>query len=192
VPAIPLDASSGIVITPVTIEHAEALASLVRRNRDHLHSYLPAVTKLCSLEAATAHLAAAVQRANCGEVLEWHLFVDGSLCGSVRVKDIDQADRKAKIGYFIGSEFAGRGIVTSAVNAVLGYCFLSLNLNRIELLCASGNARSIRVAERLGFVREGLLRQDEYLNGIFVDHLVFGLLRADFEIRSTTPERPTS
>lgn len=177
----PLMTRSGIVILPSAICHAEDLASLVHRDREHLHTYLPLVASLSSVEAARAHLVATAERAARGEVFEWHLFDDGILCGSVRLKDIDQDDRKAQIGYFIGSRFAGKGIVTAAVQAVLTYCFSSLDLNRVELRCASGNVRSIRVAERLGFVREGVLRQDECLNGVFVDQYVYGLLRADFD-----------
>jgi ribosomal-protein-serine acetyltransferase len=66
------------------------------------------------------------------------------------------------------------------VSAVLAYCFNHLHLNRIELRCASENAGSMRVAERLGFSPEGLLRQDECLNGVFVDHYVYGLLADEF------------
>jgi ribosomal-protein-serine acetyltransferase len=178
---IPLESTPGISIIPVAVHHAADLASLVRQNVAHLRTYLPAVADLSTAEMATSHLLAAEKRAASGEVFEWHLFVDGTLCGSVRLKDINQGDRKAQIGYFIGSEFAGRGIVTSAVRAVLAYCFGPLDLNRIELRCASGNERSMRIAGRLGFVREGVLRQDEYLDGVFIDQLVFGLLGAEFK-----------
>lgn len=156
------------------------LAELVRQDIDHLNAWLPMVATLDSAEAATAHLDAATARAAAGEVFEWHLFIDDTLCGSVRLKDVDHRDRKAGIGYFVGSRFAGRGIVTGAVRAVLAWGFGPLGLNRVELRCAAGNARSARVAERLGFVREGLLRQDECLHGAFVDHDVFGLLKTDF------------
>ena len=69
----------------------------------------------------------AVVRASTREVFEWHIFVGNTLCGSVQLKDIDEQDRKAKIGYFIAREFSGRGIVTSAVHTVLAYCFKELN-----------------------------------------------------------------
>jgi ribosomal-protein-serine acetyltransferase len=177
----PLMTEFGIAILPTATDHAEALASLVLRDREHLHTYLPLVATLSSVEAAMAHLTAATARAASAEVFEWLLFDHEVLCGSVRLKDIDQDNRKAQIGYFLGSEFGGRGIMTSAVHAVLTYCFSSLNLNRIELRCAAGNAPSIRVAERVGFVREGVLRQEQCLNGVFVDHCVYGLLRADFK-----------
>ncbi|MFC5460788.1 GNAT family N-acetyltransferase [Massilia niabensis] len=180
VKAIALDSGSGISIIPVAVEHAAKLAALVERNLDHLGRYLPLVASLSAPEAARAHLEAAVAGADKGEVLEWHLFSGGALWGAIRVKNIDPDDRKAEIGYFIGSECAGKGIASCAVRAVLAYCFGSLQLNRMELRCASTNERSIRVAERLGFTREGMLRQAERLNGVFIDQLVYGLLRAEF------------
>lgn len=183
VQALPLRSLSGISIIPVAVEHATALASLVQQNIEHLKVYLPAVANLSSVAAAGGHLCFAVEHASKAEIFEWHLFVEGTLCGSVRLKDIDMSDRKAKIGYFIGQRFTGKGIVSSAVFTVLEFCFGPLNLNRIELRCASGNEPSKRVAERLGFVHEGVLRQEEYLNGVFVDHHIYGLLATDFEAR---------
>lgn len=106
-------------IVPVAVEHAEALASLVQQNLEHFCEYLPALAGLASIEAARQHLFAAVEHASTGEVLEWHIFVDGALCGAIRLRDIDDEDRKAKIGYFIGRQFSGGGIVTSAVRTAL-------------------------------------------------------------------------
>lgn len=181
-----LTSATGISIVPVTAGHAIALASLVESNIEHLHTYLPNVAELASVTAAEAHLQGALERARKGEVYEWHLFTEGTLCGAIRVKDIDHHDRKAKIGYFIGSQFQGKGIVTSSVRAVLSHCFESLGLNRVELRCAAGNEPSMRVAERLGFSHEGLLRQDELLNGVFVDQHVYSLLRDEFALHART------
>lgn len=177
----PLKTSSGISIIPVAVEHAPAFASLVQNNIEHLKPFLPDVADLFSVEAARDHLCSAVERAFKEEIFEWNLFIEENLCGSIRIKDIDRNDRKAKIGYFIDFRFAGRDIVTSAVHTVLGFCFGPLNLNRIELRCAIGNAPSKRVAEKLGFLHEGLLRQEEYLHGVFVDQHIYGMLRQDFE-----------
>lgn len=174
-----LHTPSGIAIVPVAVEHASCLAALVRQDIDHLGAFLPALTQLSSVEAAATHLQAATARAAGGGLLEWHLFAGETLCGAVRLKDIDLADRKAQIGYFVGSRFTGKGIATAAVSAVLAHGFGHLRLNRVELRCASENVPSMRVAERLGFVHEGTLRQDEYLNGRFVDQHVYGLLAAD-------------
>lgn len=169
-----------IAIVPAAVAHAAALAALVRQNLDHLHAYLPAVAELASLEAATDYLHAAEEWAAEGDVLEWYLFSGATLCGSIRVKEIDTCDRKAKIGYFLGKEFEGKGIMTASLRLILDRCFNVLQLNRIELHCAVTNTSSMAVARRLGFTLEGVLRQDECLHGVFVDQQVYGLLRAEF------------
>jgi ribosomal-protein-serine acetyltransferase len=172
--------SPAISIVPARPAHAAALAMLIQQNREHLREFLPAVVELASLAEATNYLEAAAAWADDGEILEWYLFSGAELCGSIRVKDIDQSDRKAKIGYFLGSQFEGKGIMTASVRIILDYCFATLQLNRIELHCAATNAASQALALRLGFTLEGVLRQDEWLNGAFVDQHVYGLLSAEF------------
>lgn len=169
-----------ISIVPTLPEHAEALATLVANNREHLQTYLPAVVPLDSFGEAQAYLQAAVARAASGEVLEWHVFSGTALCGSIRLKDIDTAERNARIGYYLGQQFQGRGIAGAAVRAVLAHAFGALQLHRIELQCAAANHASRALAERLGFMHEGVLRQAECLNGVFVDLHVYGLLQPDF------------
>ncbi|MGK5012548.1 GNAT family N-acetyltransferase [Janthinobacterium sp. MDB2-8] len=175
-----LSAFPDISIVPTSAEHAEALAELVGHNRDHLHAFLPAVVQLACVDDARAYLEAAAARAASGEVLEWHVFSGTALCGSIRLKDIQQADRNARIGYYVGRQFQGRGIASAAVRAVLVHAFGALQLHRIELQCAAGNHASMGLAGRLGFTREGVLRQAEWLNGAFVDLHVYGLLQPDF------------
>jgi ribosomal-protein-serine acetyltransferase len=169
-----------IAIVPAKVANAKALATFVQHNLAHLHTYLPAVAELASLQAATDYLHAAEEWAAEGDVLEWYVFSSATLCGSIRVKDIDTCDRKAKIGYFLGREFEGQGIMTASVRIILDHCFNVLQLNRIELHCAVTNTSSMAVARRLGFTLEGVLRQDECLHGVFVDQQVYGLLRAEF------------
>jgi ribosomal-protein-serine acetyltransferase len=182
-----LESTPGISLIPVSVEHASLLASFVQQNLEHLIAFLPALGALSSVEVAKVHLLAAAENAANEDVFEWHLFDGETLCGAIRLKDIDKEGRSAKIAYFVGSGFAGRGIATSAVRAVLSFSFGNLNLNRIELRCASENKRSMGVAARLGFVREGILRQDECLHGKFVDHHVFGLLAGEFNPGASPP-----
>jgi len=172
--------SPSLTIVPAATTHAEALARLVRQNVAHLQTYLPAVIEVAALAEARHYLELAVERAVEGRVLEWYLFFGEELCGSIRVKDISQHDLKATIGYFLGCQFEGQGWMTASVRVILDYCFNTLELNRIELRCASANAPSMAVAARLGFTLEGTLRQEEWLNGAFVDQHVYGLLRHEF------------
>ncbi len=70
--------------------------------------------------------------------------------------------------------------MTRACRALVGHAFTELNLNRVEIRCASDNARSCAIPERLSFRREGLLREAEWLYDRFVDHVVYGLIRSEW------------
>lgn len=176
----PLKSGASVTIVPVALAHADMLAALIAGDIAHLGAFLPALATLATSDAARSHLEVATAAASAGERFEWHVFLDGVLCGTVRLKNIDAGRRKAEIGYYLGSRFSGQGIATLAVRAVLGHAFASMNLNRIELRCAATNTPSMGVARRLGFTLEGVMRQDEWLGGAFVDLHVYGLLRSEF------------
>lgn len=167
-------------------DHAEALADLIQKNLEHFRRYLPAVAAMNTVEKVRSHLNEVAGRAARLEVFEWYLFADDVLCGAVRLNRFEVENRKVSIAYMIDVGHQGRGIVTLAVRAFLGYCFGELGMNRVELTAATENVRSIRVAERAGFVREGRLRQAEWLDGSFVDHYVYGLLRGEYQPTPTT------
>lgn len=82
----------------------------------------------------------------------------------------------AFIGYALDEHYTGRGIATEAVKLVLKFAFETLNLHRIEAFIAPENAKSIRVVEKVGFKREGLMRELLYINGKWVDHYMYALL----------------
>lgn len=81
-------------------------------------------------------------------------------------------------GYWIGPAARGRGYVTEAVRAVAAHAF-ERGLYRLELLAATGNLASQRVAERAGFTREGVLRKARPIPAGRADMVVFGLLKEE-------------
>lgn len=88
--------------------------------------------------------------------------------------------RKAEIGYDLAPAHWGEGVMSEALQAIIRYGFEEMDLNRITLLALSYNERSIKLAERLGFVKEGVLRENTFFNGEFVDDVLYSLLRADW------------
>lgn len=171
---------AGLRLVPTALSDAPALAALVAANQAHLQSYMPRLCTLASEAAALEHLQYVAECAARNEMLEWHLFAGDTLCGAVRLHQIESGNRKASIAYYLDAGHQGRGIAAAAVRALLGHAFGALHFNRIELRCASGNAASRGLAERLGFSREGLLKQAEFLNGAYADHEVYALLRSEF------------
>jgi ribosomal-protein-serine acetyltransferase len=170
----------GLEALPANLAHAEPLAALVSRNIEHLRRYLPLVAELSTAEAVRSHLADIAPQVERGELLEWYVFAEGVLCGGLRLNHFEPENEKASVAYFLGAEHQGRGIATAAARAALAFGFESLGLHRVELRCVTSNHASIRVAERLKFVREGELRDAERLGGRFVNHYVYGLLWAEF------------
>ena len=67
--------------------------------------------------------------------------------------------------------------MTSSVREMISIGFNDFELNRIEIQCAIENIKSRAIPERLGFVQEGILRSSEKVNGRFLDHAVYGLLK---------------
>lgn len=171
----------GVHAAPVALGDAIPLANLISTNVAHLAAYLPQVGALAHPETAREHLDVALAARAEGSLYEWHIFSEGVLCGAVRVNHVEAAHRKAAIAYYIGGNYQGKGLATLAVRAVLEWAFAQLGMNRIELRCASSNLASQSLAKRLGFTWEGMLRQAELLNGEFVDHFVYGLLKQDFK-----------
>lgn len=182
-----LTVSPAVRLLPARISDAAELSSLVAANMEHLGRFMPKVVRLNTLEAAQSYLHCVVESNGEGELLEWHLFDDDTLCGAIRLNHIEPENRKVSIGYYIGAGFQGRGLATSSIRAVLRFVFEQLEFNRVQLKCASTNVASQRVAERLGFSWEGLLRQAELIDGQYVDHYVYGLLRSEFETAASIP-----
>ncbi|WP_267873483.1 GNAT family N-acetyltransferase [Massilia sp. CF038] len=168
-----------MALVPVSLSHANALSTLVQENQAHLKTYMPRLCTLNTPEAAQHHLRQAIDSAAKDELCEWHIFSGDQLCGAVRIHQFEPHNRKAAIAYYIGAGQQGGGLATKSARAVLAYCFRRLDLNRIELRCAADNLASQRVAKRLGFTWEGMLRQAELNNGVFIDHFIYSLLRQD-------------
>ncbi len=108
---------------------------------------------------------------------------DDRLVGVVGLKDIDSRNRSAGFGISIGvKELWGRGHGTEATRLIVKHCFETLNLNRVWLHVFEYNQRGLKAYEKVGFRREGVLRQSAFRDGRYWDTVVMGLLRQDWEL----------
>ncbi|MCU1390599.1 MAG: hypothetical protein JWL72_3937 [Ilumatobacteraceae bacterium] len=105
---------------------------------------------------------------------------DGTLVGDLMVGPWPGGAHAVEIGITVGVSFQGRGYATEAVRAIAGHLFAG-DIQKLIAYVATGNAASLRVFDRIGFRREGLLRDSYRLaNGELVDEVVFGLTRSDW------------
>jgi RimJ/RimL family protein N-acetyltransferase len=96
--------------------------------------------------------------------------------GITSIHRIDWARHAAELGYWVRRSCWGRGYASEAAGAVVEDAFRRLGLNRVEARVAPGNKASQRVPEKLGFQREGIARESEFVNCEFMDHIQYSLL----------------
>ncbi len=102
--------------------------------------------------------------------------------GNISVWHTSRREQAGEVGYWVRSDQTGEGIATEAVARVLQAAFEELRLHRVILRIASGNRASERIAEKLKFVQEGLLRKEVLIGGEWVDHSLWALLDEEYRV----------
>lgn len=113
---------------------------------------------------------------------------DGAFVGWCGLVDWNPVHRSTSLGYVLEEAMWGHGHATEAAHALLRWAFDTLDLNRVQAEADTRNAASARVLEKLGFVREGTLREDCVVNGEVSDSWVFGLIGREW--RPSAVSRP--
>lgn len=113
---------------------------------------------------------------------------DGISVGIIGLLSIDNKNRKAEYYITIGERsYLGKGIALSASKLLLEYGFHHLGLNRIYLYTETDNVAAVKLYERIGFKREGVIKSDLYSRGRFVDRYIYGITRNEFFRSENTP-----
>jgi ribosomal-protein-alanine N-acetyltransferase len=110
------------------------------------------------------------------------IFADSgaTLLGGLNISNVRRGvAQAASVGYWMGAPHAGRGYMTDAVVAAVGFAFDSLQLNRLEAACLPVNVPSKRVLEKAGFALEGRARRYLKIDGRWQDHDLYALLYDD-------------
>ena len=107
---------------------------------------------------------------------------DDEFVGTTGLYDLQWVMRSASFRVFIGDKLSwDRGIGTDCARLMLRYGFEKLNLNRIWLGVNAANERAVRAYEKAGFVREGLLRQEQFRNARYYDVVRMAVLRDEYK-----------
>lgn len=104
----------------------------------------------------------------------------GEFLGATGINQIDEAVRRANLGYWLRTSATGKGVATVATRLLARWAFETLELQRIEIVAAVGNQASQRVAERAGATREGVARNRLRVHGVPHDAVLYSLIPADF------------
>jgi len=158
---------------------AKEATEVVRRNLSHLKPWMPWAVDEYSEDHARDWIRRTRETFASDGSFNALIILNDRIIGSIGFHDFDRRNRHASIGYWIDKEEEGKGIITLACKVFIDYAFKELDINRIEIRCSSKNFRSAAVPERLGFKKEGLLRQAELLPDGFHDLNIYALLAED-------------
>ncbi len=115
-------------------------------------------------------------------LFQWGIsrYIDDAVIGTCTLYHLDTKNRRAEIGYALGSSYWSNGYMQEALTLLLNYCFHNLSLHRLEADIDPKNTSSIKLVEGLGFQKEGYLRERWLVGGGVQDSLLYGLLKKDW------------
>jgi UDP-4-amino-4,6-dideoxy-N-acetyl-beta-L-altrosamine N-acetyltransferase len=113
-----------------------------------------------------------------GKAVQYIILNDNLPVGSVYIRDIDCTHKKGEFGIFMEKDFAGKGFGFLATKEMLRIAFEKLKLHRVYLRVFSDNISAIKIYEKAGFVKEGLLRDTAFIDGKFRDMILMGVINA--------------
>ena len=112
----------------------------------------------------------------------WAIEFEGKLIGSIGCVETNERDECGEIGYCIAYDFWGKGIMTEATSAVIDFLFSEVNFHRIEILHATQNPASGKVAQHCGLTLEGIKREHfKSATGEFLDIAIYSILKKEWE-----------
>lgn len=163
-------------IRPYAVADIPALFEAARESVAEVHPWLPWCHPDYRIEESEEWVRSQVERFRTGAEYEFVIVDDkGRFLGGCGLNEVDREQRRANLGYWVRSTAAGRGIAPEAVRQLTAWARENTDLDRLEIVCAVGNHRSQRVAEKAGALREGLERGRLELHGRKVDAVVFVL-----------------
>lgn len=180
-PAV-LRVDADIELRLVSMADAPRIFALTDRERAHLREWLPWVDNTRAVADSEKFVQRSLDQMRRGEGFHTCVEVRGELAGILGHVYLDPRNRRTEIGYWLGREFQGRGIMTRSCRALVDFAFRSLDLHRIEIRVDVDNRKSRAIPERLGFVQEALLRESVQDYDRFRDIVMYALLRREWEV----------
>jgi ribosomal-protein-serine acetyltransferase len=165
-------------IRPLGAEDADRLYALIEANPD-LAEWMP-WAEAQDLAATERFVADAEEQYLGDKGFQAAIEPEGEIIGVVGFHTINWMNRNTSIGYWLAKPARGRGVMTTAVSALLDHAFYEWDLHRVEIRCAPENRPSRAIPERLGFREEAQLRETERVAGRFLDSVVYGLLQTEW------------
>lgn len=186
------DISENTYLKLLDLNDVEELFALTDHSRDTLREWLLFVDNVKTVKDTERFIRGAMQQYADNNGLQAGIYYEGKLAGVIGYHQVNIEHKWTSIGYWLGNDFVGKGLVTNSMRAFIDYAFNYLKVNRIEVRVAVGNIRSRTIPKILGFNEEGRLRDAEWLYDHSVDQVVYGLTVAEWrKVKASTEGKVT-
>ena len=185
------DISENTYLKLLDLNDVDELFALTDRSRETLREWMLFVDEVKTVGDTERFVRNAMHQYANNNGIQAGIYYEGKLAGVIGYHQVNWQHRWTSIGYWLGNEFVGKGLVTNSMKAFIEYAFSYLRLNRIEVRVAVGNIRSRTIPKVLGFNEEGRLRDAEWLHDHYVDQVVYGLTAVEWKKLKSANENTT-
>lgn len=176
-----LDVQENLYLEQLNSNHTNELFILVNKNRTYLREFLSWIDINKSIIDTKIFIEYSLKDYKKLGSLQLVIILNNKIVGMVSLTEINKNNSKASIGYWLDEKHTKKGIMINSIKTLISYAFDTLSLNKLEIYCATDNPSSNKIPQKLGFIKDGILRENEYLYDHFVDHNVYSLLRCDYK-----------
>jgi RimJ/RimL family protein N-acetyltransferase len=168
-----------IEVRPYEAADVDELVAAVRESLAELGPWMPWAHAGYGPDHARTWIDATIAGRASRSLFDFAVLVDGRFAGACGVNQISWATRVANLGYWVRTSATGQGVAPEAVRRVVAWTFANTDLNRLEIVVACDNARSLRVAEKVGAERDAVLRKRLVVDGRAADAVLHAVIRPD-------------
>jgi ribosomal-protein-serine acetyltransferase len=165
---------------------ARELHLLIEANRAHLAPWMPWAAEQTA-EDTMAFIRRAQKQLTKNDGFKAAVFCQDRIAGTIGYHAVNWVNRSTSLGYWLAEEHQGRGTMTAAVRLLVDHALSVWRLNRVEIRAAVENRRSRAIPERLGFHREGTMREAERVGDRYLDCALYSMLTTDWQALEGEP-----
>ncbi len=147
-----------VLLRPLNLSDSERLVSLINASANELREFMPWMREKITRKEEDDYLLRAVQEMNLNQAFHFAMVLKEAkeVIGVIATHPIDWLNESASIGYWIATEFSGKGYTTESVVLILEGLFMEVKLHRVAVSAATDNRASNRIIEKIGFRFEGV------------------------------------
>ncbi len=178
---IKIQVNKNIELKQVELSDSEDIFNTINTQREYLGRWLPFVDSTQKIEDTQNFIQMIEDSPPENRELVFVIRYDGVFAGLIGFKSTDKQNKKTEIGYWLSEPFQKKGIIIASVKALVKFAFDEMDINRVQIKCATENIQSKKIPKKLNFAFEGIERDGELLaGGKYTNIEVYSLLKNEF------------